>query len=179
METTKYNPMQTVKREFFAMRNGVIADTYRKAGSTFRIVFGLNLPQLVEIAGRTPHDRELAEALWANTTTRESMLLAPMLINPADFTEDDARRWLTSVCSYEVADILCHRLLRKTSYAWSLAESLMENPVNEYDQYVALRLAFNLVATDPRRALAIARRMPGDRVAEMLAEEARFQLGEE
>ena len=32
MDTPKYNPMQTVKREFFAMRNGIIADTYRKAG---------------------------------------------------------------------------------------------------------------------------------------------------
>ena len=71
--------MQTVKREFFAMRNGIIADTYRKAGTVFKIVFGLNLPQLVEIAGRTPHSRELAEALWANTTTRESMLLARCL----------------------------------------------------------------------------------------------------
>ena len=114
METHKYNPMQTVKREFFAMRNGIISDTYRKAGTVFKIVFGLNLPQLVEIAGRTPHSRELAEALWANTTTRESMLLAPMLIDPETFSEEDARRWIASVCSYEVADILCHRLLRKT-----------------------------------------------------------------
>lgn len=177
METHKYNPMQTVKREFFAMRNGIISDTYRKAGTVFKIVFGLNLPQLVEIAGRTPHSRELAEALWANTTTRESMLLAPMLIEPETFSEEDARRWIASVCSYEVADILCHRLLRKTPYAWTLAESLMDSPVNEYDRYVALRLAFNLVGSDPRRSLAIAGRMPGDRVAEMLAEEARFLIG--
>ena len=48
-----YGPMQTVKRRFFAMRNGVIADVLRKGGSPFRTIFGLNLPQIAEIAADT------------------------------------------------------------------------------------------------------------------------------
>lgn len=179
MDTQRYNAMQTVKRRFFAMRNGIIADTLRKAGSPFRFIFGLNLPQIAEIAGGTPHDRALAEALWANTTTRESMLMAPMLIDPADFSEADARRWLKSVNTPEVADILCHRLLRKTPYAWPLAESLMAEPENPYDRYTALRLAFNLVGSDPARALAVALRMPDHPVARMLADEARYLIAGE
>ena len=63
MEAVKYNDMQLVKRRFFAMRNGIIADTLRSAGSPFKIIFGLNLPQIIDIASQTPHTIELAEQL--------------------------------------------------------------------------------------------------------------------
>ena len=58
---TSFNEMQTVKRHFFALRNGVIADALRRAGSPFRIIFGLNLPQIAEIAMKTPHSRASVE----------------------------------------------------------------------------------------------------------------------
>ena len=176
MEEKKYNDMQTVKRRFFAMRNGVIADTLRSAGLPYKIIFGLNLPQIVEIAAEVPHTRELAEALWANNTTRESMLLAPMLVDPSSFGIDDARRWLDSVPAAEVADVLCHRLLRKTTYAWELAEMLIDSRRAPFDMYVALRLAFNLVATAPERALAVAEKGGTHTVALALADEARFLI---
>lgn len=176
MEEKKYNDMQTVKRRFFAMRNGVIADTLRSAGLPYKIIFGLNLPQIVEIAGEVPHTRELAESLWANNTTRESMLLAPMLVDPSSFGIEDARRWLDSVPTAEVADILCHRLLRKTPYAWELAETLIDSPSGPFDKYVALRLAFNLVATAPERALSIAEKGGDHPVALALGDEARFLI---
>ncbi|MDE6370251.1 MAG: hypothetical protein K2K92_02035, partial [Duncaniella sp.] len=75
----EYSPIQTIKRRFFAMRNGVIADTLRKAGLPYRIIFGLNLPQIAEIAEETGADEALARQLWADTGTRESMMLAPMI----------------------------------------------------------------------------------------------------
>ena len=92
METTEtsFNEMQTVKRHFFAMRNGIIADTLRRAGSPFKIIFGLNLPQLMDIAESTPHSAELATRLWNNSSTRESMLLAPMIYPRDKFDADTA-----------------------------------------------------------------------------------------
>ncbi len=39
-----------IKQRLYAMRNGVIADSLRNAGSPYRSIFGLNLPQLTEIA---------------------------------------------------------------------------------------------------------------------------------
>ena len=80
---TQFNDMQSVKRQFFAYRNGIIADTMRKAGSPFKIIFGLNIPQIKQIASEIGKNKALAAKLWNNTTTRESMLLAPM-IYPAD-----------------------------------------------------------------------------------------------
>jgi len=75
----EFNPMQQIKHQFYAMRNGAIADNMRRQGAPYRIIFGVNLPQLNEIARNTAKSAEMAEALWNNTSTRESMLLAPMI----------------------------------------------------------------------------------------------------
>lgn len=179
---TTFNEMQTVKRQFFALRNGIVADTYRKAGSNFRIIFGLNLPQIVEIAEQTPHSAALADSLWHNTTTRESMLLAPMIYPREEFTQELARQWVAEVPSVEVADILCHRLLRHMPYAAGLAASLADSD-SEMERYTGLRLMFNLVAQKPQEALAYARREAARNcqltahTAAMLADEAAFFLG--
>jgi len=154
---TTFNDMQMVKRRFFALRNGVIADVLRRGGSPFRIIFGLNLPQIVEIAHSTPHSMDLAERLWANSTTRESMLLAPMLVDVEAFTPDDAIRWISAVPSREVADVLCLKLLKRLPYAQALTDSLHADQ-NELMRYTGLRLMFNLLNVSPCDALAYARK---------------------
>lgn len=143
-----YRPMQAVKRHFFAMRNGIIADTLRQAGSPFRFIFGLNIPQLAETAEMTGKNRDLAEELWANSTTRESMLLAPMLMPADSFSMDDALRWTSAIPAPEIADVLCHRLLRHLSYAPELAEELTSDPTDDMRCYTAGRLALNLFYSD-------------------------------
>ena len=136
--------MQSVKREFFALRNGVIADVMRRAGSPFRIIFGLNLPQLVEIAGRFGPDAELARLLWENRATRCSMLLAPMLIPKETVAESDALRLVEESPDTEVIDVLCHRLLRHLDFAPALVGILADNE-RDLSRYAALRLALNLL----------------------------------
>lgn len=157
--TSKYNPMQAVKRHFFALRNGVIADVLRSAGSPYRVIFGLNLPQIVEVATAAGPSRELAEALWANDTTRESMLAAPMIMPRDEFDIADARRWISTVPDREAADILCHRLLRHMPYAVGLADELSH--AEGITLYTAIRLAVNLVYQYPVEMVAIARRISG------------------
>lgn len=63
---TEFSKMQRLKRRFFAMRNGITADALRRVGQPFRVIFGLNMPQLREIAGEFGPDEELARELWAN-----------------------------------------------------------------------------------------------------------------
>lgn len=147
-----FNEMQTLKRHFFAMRNGVIADVLRRGGSPFRIIFGLNLPQIVEIANQTRHTKELALRLWQNTSTRESMLIAPMLMPREEFDIDEARVWAAQVPAFEVADILCHRLLRHLPYADKLVGDFIAAD-SEMLRYTGVRLACNLQYTLPEVAL--------------------------
>lgn len=159
----RYNPMQTVKRRFFAMRNGIIADVLRRAGSPYKVIFGLNLPQIVEIARETGPSRELAEALWENRTTRESVLMAPMIMPHESFSETDAHRWIDTLPDQEAADILCHRLLRYMPYACTLADKLTDG--NGLTLYTGIRLAVNLVYKYPHEAFDIANKVSGRQVS--------------
>lgn len=139
-----FNEMQRVKRAFFTYRNGALADNMRQQGAMYRIIFGLNIPQLVQIASETPHSVTLAQSLWENRSTRESMLLAPLIYPIEEFDIDTARRWANESPNTEVADILCHRLLRHTDYALQLADELIASDC-DITRYTALRLMFNLL----------------------------------
>lgn len=139
---TEFNDMQKVKHAFFTMRNGALADNMRRQGANYRIIFGLNLPQLIEIAKITPQNAILAQSLWENKTTRESMLLAPMIYPIKDFSIEIARKWIDEIQSAEIADILCHRLLRHTDFADILADEIISSE-DDIKRYTALRLKFN------------------------------------
>lgn len=104
--------LQEIKHDFMAFRNGIIADTLRKAGQPYSVIFGLQLPQLGEIARKAGKDRHLAEQLWADRNVRESRLLAPYLFEATDLTVDDAYRMLADSRTREEIDILVFRLLR-------------------------------------------------------------------
>lgn len=142
---TRFNtPLQEIKHRMYALRNGAIADAMRRMGAPYRIIFGVNLPQLVAIAAETPQSAQLADELWHNDSTRESMLLAPMVYPPEKFDIEKAQEWIADIPTPEVADILCLKLLKKMPWACSLAEELI---LAERDlaRYTALRLMFNLL----------------------------------
>ena len=144
MDSEKFNDMQLVKRRMFAMRNGIVADALRTGGSPFRVVFGVNLPQLKEIAADTGTNESLARALYADAGTRESMLIAPMLMPPEAMTTDLAIEWLGQAPCVEVSDILCHSLLKKLPNALEIARRALasEEPMLRYG---GVRLAWNLL----------------------------------
>jgi len=178
----EFNQMQTIKRHMFALRNGIIADTLRKAGAGYKIIFGLNLPQVQEIASTLPSDASLAEELWADCRTRESRLLAPMVYPREEMDESIAQRWISQTTEIEEIDNLCHKLLRHLPFAWDLAVDLTEAD-DDRQRYCAMRLMWNLVGQRAKEILPLARKEAArecrltKRVAEGLAEEAEFILG--
>jgi len=152
-EDASFGRMQNVKRRFFALRNGDIAAMLRKAGSPYNIIFGLQLPQIVEVASASGIDDALADELWANSTTRESRLMAPMVVNREKFTIEKAREWISEVKSVEEADVLCHRLLRHLSYAPQVVMEFLEaEDSTDLQKYTALRLARNMIYSNSELA---------------------------
>lgn len=111
----------------------------RKGGSPFKIIFGLTIAQLTEIAKRKGPNKELALKLWDNNSTRCSMLLAPMLMPLGQFSYEEALKWCHDVPSVEVADILCLKLLTKQTYLVDLINNLVHG--NEIERYISLRIA--------------------------------------
>lgn len=168
-----FSLMQAVKRRFFAMRNGDLAAQMIAGGIGYKINFGLNLPQISDIAAalrdgtldgadHRPDATELAQTarlLWANTTTRESLLLAPMLIDPDTLTVAEATAMLAACPTTEVADVLCLKLLKRHPDAEAIATGLYGRAdAGTLGRYGALRLIMNLLAMN-RCNLATARKM--------------------
>lgn len=157
----EFNAMQKVKRRFFAMRNGDLAQQMTERGANYRINFGLNLPQINEIAkdflpGGKEWDNlnpnfdlaDFARRLRDNSTTRESMLIAPMLFPIDQLSEKEGLEWALSVPTPEIADILCMKLLRNHPEADKLAGELLSyNDSSDVSlpKYVGLRLLLNLI----------------------------------
>ena len=69
------------------------------------------------------------------------------------FSIDTARKWVAEVPSAEVADILCHRLLRHTEFADTLADEILSSD-SDIQRYTALRLKFNRLPHNINQVLA-------------------------
>lgn len=187
----EFNAMQRVKRRFFAMRNGALAQQMAEyGGKKYRINFGLNLPQLTAIArdflpgGRQYEDivaegragsatigdgefslADFARKLRDNRSTRESMLIAPMLFPVNSLKLAEAMDWVRNAPTPEVVDILCMKLLRNHAEAPSIAESLLAAPLSSMDVYAGMRLLLNLLQigkSDAPEVEAILQRTLGD-----------------
>lgn len=153
----EFNAMQRVKRRFFAMRNGDLAQQMADRGVRYRINFGLNLPQISEIArdflpGGMEYEElqpmdmaDFARRLRDNSTTRESMLIAPMLFPAGSLTQEEAEAWVKSLPTTEVADVLCLKLLRNWEGAAVLAQKLSEENPSDLIDYCLMRLVLNLL----------------------------------
>ena len=153
----EYNRMQQVKRRLFAMRNGVVADALRKGGSSFRLIFGLNLPQLREIAAEIGEDKELAMELRNNTSTRESLLLSLLIWPREELTSEELWEMSGDIADREVADLFCHRLLVNSEFESPMLArlALATEPMR---RYMAMRLMYRVVEHRPQEIADFARR---------------------
>lgn len=113
-----------IKKSFFALRNGILADTLRKAGMSYKVIFGLQIPQIAEIARGLNPSEELASALWEDSGVRESRLLACYLFSPAETDMEKALALAASVQTPEEADMLAFRLFKRLPFAGELLDEM-------------------------------------------------------
>ncbi len=62
--------LKDIKHQFMVFRNGIVADTLRNAGMPYHVIFGLQLPQLSQIARTVSPDSTLARELWEDKNVR-------------------------------------------------------------------------------------------------------------
>lgn len=136
--------LKSIRKGFYAYRNGIVADTLRKSGDPHQLIMGCQLTDITTIASAYGKDRTLANALWADTKHRECRLAAPMICPADNLTMADAEAWGRSVACVEEADVLCHRLLRHLPYAMQLFHTLAADD-EPLVRYVAFRLLLNLM----------------------------------
>lgn len=120
--------MDSIKREFFAFRNGITADILRKAGMPYKVIFGLQIPQIAQIAKQYTPDMNLADKLWDDKAVRESRLLATYLFPTEEMTIEKALELMQSVQTPEESDMLAFRLLKRLPFAQSLLQMAVNEP---------------------------------------------------
>jgi len=154
--------LRGIRKEFFAFRNGIVADKLRNAGDHHPIIMGCLLVDVAAIANRTREAinddsrlAEMAQALWDDTNSRECRLAAPMLFPPELMTLELALQWCQSVETIEIADNLCHKLLRHIPEADTLFRRLIaqDQPRVKYTGYRLLLNRLILGKVQPTASL--------------------------
>jgi len=105
-----------IKKELRACMNGILSARMREAGMPYRLIFGVELPRLRNIANEFPCNANLANHLW-NQNIRETKLLAIMLMPPEEFTTQISETWAETMVTAEEAQVLAMALLSKTNHA--------------------------------------------------------------
>ncbi|MDE6296978.1 MAG: DNA alkylation repair protein [Muribaculaceae bacterium] len=124
--------LKDIKHQFFAFRNGIIADALRKQ-TNYSVIFGLQVPQIAQIAKSLSPSMQLAETLWSEQSTRESRLLATYLFPVDEVDMKKALSLASQANNVEEADMLAFRLLKWLPFADSLLTAMgSRNDISDY-----------------------------------------------
>ena len=143
--------LRDIRKEFFAFRNGIVAERLRTAGDPHPVIMGCLLADVAAIAQR--HRGEMADdnaraavaqALWDDTNSRECRLAAPMIYPAEMMTEPAALQWCSTVETVEIADNLCHKLLRHMADGEAIFSTLITSG-EPMARYTGFRLLNNLL----------------------------------
>jgi 3-methyladenine DNA glycosylase AlkD len=111
-----HETVKEIKSKLRLFMNGVLSQSLREKGLKYRLIFGVELPRLKEIASGYEQNHELAQALWKEDI-RECKILAGYLQPSNTFDPELADFWMESVHNTELADYLSMILFRRLPYA--------------------------------------------------------------
>ena len=141
---TMHETVREIKGKLRLFMNGVLSQSLREKGLKYRLIFGVELPRLREIAAGYEQNHELAQALWKEDI-RECKILAAYLQPAETFDPELADFWMESVHNTELTDYLCMALLRRLPYASQKAFQWMASD-NRIEAYTGFRLITHLFA---------------------------------
>lgn len=138
--------------DLIAILRAAASPEHRSGMSRFGIpterALGIAVPALRKIARETGTDHPLAVALW-DTGWHEARLLAPMIADPRQTTVGLVDRWTQQFDAWDVCDLCCQNLLRRTAFAYELVERYAPRE-EEYVRRTAFALTAALAIGDKR-----------------------------
>ena len=150
-ETGKNSPPMSVESLIDEMRNKgspkALVGMSRFGIQTSK-AFGLSIPQLRGLAKRVGTDHQMAQELW-ETGIHEARILASMIDNPAQVTQDQMDKWAADFDSWDVVDGCCGNLFDKTVYAVEKAHEWSQSQ-EEYVKRAGFVLMAELAVHDKR-----------------------------
>ena len=139
-----HETVRQIKAQLRLFMNGVLSQSLREKGLQYRLIFGVELPRLREIAANYEPNHELAQALWKEDI-RECKILAAYLQPTDTFDSELADFWMESIHNTELADYVCMALFRRLPYASQKAFQWMASETR-IEVYTGFRLMTHLIA---------------------------------
>ena len=102
--------------------------------------FGVPVPALRAIAKEAGKDHKLAAELW-KSGIHEARIIAPLVEDPALVTEKQMERWVRDFNSWDICDLCCNNLFRKTGFAHTKASEW-----SKHDDEFVRRAGFVMMA---------------------------------
>lgn len=82
--------------------------------------YGVSIPNLRKLAKEIGRNHELAQQLW-ESGIHEARILASMIDNPEEVTNEQMESWVKDFDSWDVCDQCCSNLFEKTRFAYQKA----------------------------------------------------------
>ncbi len=108
---------QQILRQVASAKNGDVAAAMQHRGIKYKMNWGVSLIKLRDIARVYQADHLLALKLW-NKQWRETMILATLLDNAEEVTEEQMDFWTKSFENSEIAEQASANLWAKTKFAF-------------------------------------------------------------
>ena len=140
-----HEKVRELKGKLRLFMNGVLSQSLREKGLKYRLIFGVELPRLKEIAAGYEPNHELAQALWKEDI-RECKILAAYLQPTSTFYPEIADIWVEQIHNTELADYVTMVLFRRLPYASQKAFQWMASG-ERMAIYTGFRLMSHLFTT--------------------------------
>jgi 3-methyladenine DNA glycosylase AlkD len=130
------------------MRDPVNVAGMARFGIRPALVYGVPMPAIRSLAKEVGRNHALALSLW-RTGVHEARVLAALIADAKQFTEDEAEEWARGFDSWAVCDSACLAVLWKTPFSWrKVREWSRRKP--EFERRAAFALLAALAVHDKK-----------------------------
>jgi len=111
---------QEILSKIKSLQNGEVVKSMEKRGVVYRNSFGVSIPLLQNLASNYKKNHLLALKLW-NKQWRETMIMATLLDEPGEVSENQMDFWVKNIQTIEIAEQAAMNLFSKTNFAYHKA----------------------------------------------------------
>lgn len=120
MTDQTHEKLMQIKQSFRLLMNGVASQSMREKGLSYKINWGVPVPELQKMALEYGKNYDLAIELWKEEI-RECQVLATLIMPAERMSEDLVDVWMERLRTQEMAELLAFNLLQHLNFAPALA----------------------------------------------------------
>ncbi len=112
--------IRQIKAKFHGRMNGVASRSMSEKGLSYKVNWGIPLPELKQMAKEIDYDYDVVIGLWKENI-RECKILSTIVSGSNPLPREVAEIWIEDVDNQEIAEMLAFNTLHLQDYAAALA----------------------------------------------------------